>query len=102
MYLVQILLPLYDKNGRVIPQAQFERTAKELTHHFGGLTAYTRAPAQGIWKRRGKRVMRDDVVVYEVMCRRLQRRWWEAQRIALEKSFRQDAILIRSHPVTQL
>jgi hypothetical protein len=102
MYLVQILLPLYDKNGRAIPRAQFERTATELSQHFGGLTAYTRAPAEGIWMKRGKQVMRDDVVVYEVMCRRLQRRWWQAKRAALEKSFRQDAILIRSHSVTQL
>jgi hypothetical protein len=101
VYLVQIFLPLYDKNGRSIPQAQFERTAAELTQHFGGLTAYTRAPAKGIWKNRG-RAIHDDVVVYEVMCPRLQRRWWRAKRTALEKSFRQDTILIRSQTVTQL
>jgi hypothetical protein len=102
MHLVQIFLPLYDEKGRAIPRRHFESTAAELSERFGGLTAYTRAPATGVWKKQSGRTSRDDIIIYEVMCPRLQRRWWKAKRLALAKIFRQETILIRSHPITQL
>jgi hypothetical protein len=102
MHLIQILLPLYDNEGHSIPRKHFERTAAELSQRFGGLTAYTRAPAKGVWKKHGERTSRDDIIIYEVMCSRLQRRWWKAKRSELERIFRQEKILIRSHAITQL
>jgi hypothetical protein len=102
MHLVQIFLPLYDNKGHSIPQKHFECTAAELSERFGGLTAYTRAPAKGVWKKHSGRTSRDDMVIYEVMCPRLQRRWWKAKRSELEKTFCQETILIRSHAITQL
>lgn len=102
MYLIQIFLPLYDNNGRAISQARFNQIATELSEHFGGLTAYTRAPAEGFWKKRGKRTKHDDMVVYEVMSSRLQRRWWQFKRAELQKLFRQQEILIRAQVITRL
>jgi hypothetical protein len=102
MHLIQILLPLRDNKGHSIPRKHFERTAAELSQRFGGLTAYTRAPAKGIWKKSGARSSDDDIVIYEVMCSRLARRWWKAKRSELERLFRQEKILIRSHAITQL
>ena len=49
MHLVQILLPVYDNEGNELPQVEFRRVRSELSHRFGGLTAFTRAPAEGIW-----------------------------------------------------
>ncbi len=48
MHLVQILLPLYDKRGRRIARSRFRKTAAELAREFGGVTAYSRAPAEGL------------------------------------------------------
>jgi hypothetical protein len=103
MYLIQIFLPLRDNRGRPITQRNFERLAKDLGRRFGGMTAYTRAPATGLWKRSsGGRAKHDDVVIYEVMAARLERRWWKRQRVALQATFRQEQILIRGHGITRL
>ena len=102
MYLIQILLPLYDNQKRRIPAGTFTETAQELTERFGGLTAYARAPAKGVWKKRGNRTTRDDLVVYEVMSKKLERRWWRGYRGELEKRYRQERIVIRSQVCEEL
>jgi hypothetical protein len=48
-YLVQILLPIYDNQGSKLASEFYSRVRSELTERFGGLTAYTRAPAEGLW-----------------------------------------------------
>lgn len=45
-HLVQILLPLHDNTGMLNAEAAFEHVIGELTRHFGGVTAYTRTPAE--------------------------------------------------------
>jgi hypothetical protein len=62
---------------------------------FGGLTAYTRAPAEGVWES-GTTLKRDDIVVVEVMVDSLDRTWWVAYRRDLERLFRQDQIVLRA------
>ncbi len=49
MHLVQILLPLYDNAGAPLPRALYDRVREELSRRFGGLTAFTRSPAEGLW-----------------------------------------------------
>ena len=95
MHLVQILLPLYDNAGAPLPRELFSRVREELTGAFGGLTAFTRAPAEGLWKDGGE-TTRDDIVVFEVMAERLDESWWRAYRGELEKRFRQDEIVVRA------
>jgi hypothetical protein len=95
MYLVQILLPLADNRGRRLPWKLFERVQKELTGRFKGLTAYSRAPAEGLWKPR-QGTKRDEIVVYEVMAPKLDAGWWKQYRSRLERLFRQDSIVIRA------
>jgi hypothetical protein len=63
MYLIQVLLPLYDNAGRPLAPALHQAVGTELTERFGGLTAYTRAPAQGLWKEDDARTHRDDIVI---------------------------------------
>lgn len=74
----------------------------ELTDRFGGLTAYTRAPAQGIWAEDGETPRRDDIVVYEVMVDSLDREWWTRYRERLERRFDQDELIVRAQLVERL
>ncbi len=96
MKLVQILLPTTFNNGRRIPGRLFEATAAELTAKFGGLTAHTRAPVEGLWKpTRGRAAQRDDLVIFEVIAARLDRRWWRRYVRQLAAVFRQQKIQTR-------
>lgn len=95
MYLVQILLPLYSNDGRQFPQAEYIRVRDELTDAFGGLTTYLRSPAEGLWKESGSATVYDDIVIYEVMTKALDRTWWHEYRAALAKRFVQDVLIVR-------
>ena len=97
-WLVQILLPLYGNDGARFGEEPFARTRGELLDRFGGLTAYQRAPARGLWKTDDGEVARDDVAVFEVMTPELDRAWWSGYRQELERRFRQDTIVIRALP----
>jgi hypothetical protein len=95
-WLIQILLPLYDNDGRAFGAEPFTQTRTELVDRFGGLTAHQRAPARGLWTTPEGEVARDDVAVFEVMAAELDRPWWTAYRRELEQRFRQDSIAIRA------
>jgi hypothetical protein len=99
MMLLQIFLPLYDNAGRPQPQSVFATTRDELTAAFGGLTAYTRAPAQGLWEAPSGTTTRDDLVIYEVLCPGADAAWWRAYRSTLEQRFRQETVLVRGQEV---
>ncbi len=101
MHLIQILLPLYDNAGNTFGEELYGKVRRELTERFGGLTAFTRAPAQGLWKDAGK-TRRDDIVVFEVMVEDVDAGWWRGYRKNLEAEFRQDEIVIRAQLVTLL
>ena len=94
-HLVQILLPIYDNRGSKFASDLYGQVRSELTERFGGLTAYTRAPAEGLWGT-GDEVKRDDIVVLEVMVPVLDREWWHDYRKQLERLFRQDQIVVRA------
>lgn len=102
MYLIHILLPLNDNDGHPYGRELFRAVAGELTEKFGGLTAHTRAPAEGFWKDGPPEKTRDEIVIYEVMARRLEKAWWHDYRRDLEDRFRQEEVLVRAHRVEQL
>jgi hypothetical protein len=102
MYLIQILLPLHDAKGRGFPKARYEQVATELTDKFGGVTAFTRTPAEGRWKPGGGPASEDDIVVVEVMTDDLDARWWEKYRKRLEKAFKQESIVVRAQDIRPL
>jgi len=72
----------------------FAQLLRELSDRFGGSTAYTRSPAEGIW-RSGGADHRDDIIVVEVMAETLDREWWAAYRKTLEDRFRQQELVVR-------
>jgi hypothetical protein len=100
-HLVQILLPVYDNASRRFPTDHYNGVRAKLADMFGGLTAYTRAPAEGFWDS-GSTVKRDDIVVVEVMVDALDRTWWKDYRLELEQLFCQDAIVLRAQPYEPL
>ena len=101
MRLVQILLPTDDNAGQPFPRAAFAAVRAELTAAFGGVTAYTRAPASGLWDE-GSEVVGDDIVIFEVMVDELDAVWWRAYRARLEERFRQDEIVLRALPMERI
>jgi len=102
MYLVQLLLPLYDNDQRALPKALFRSVSEELIEQFGGLTTYSRAPASGYWLEDGDNPVHDESVVYEVMTEALDRKWWAEYRAELECRFRQKTLVVRAHSLTLL
>jgi len=95
MYLIQILLPLFDNDGRPFPQQEYERVRDELAEQYGGITAYVRSPAKGLWKESSTSTVHDDIVIYEVMAGSLDRDWWQAYREGLAARFRQEVLIVR-------
>ena len=102
MFLVQLLLPLYDNHGNEFPAAHYEAVRRTVTERFGGLTAYSRAPAQGLWSDDDGPPKHDDIVVYEVMTDTLDRGWWRDFRLHLQKQFAQEELVVRSQEIERL
>jgi hypothetical protein len=102
MYLMQILLPLYDNEGHAFDADDYVELRSELADRFGGVTAYMRAPARGLWKGDTGETTRDDIVIYEVMCEDLDREWWTGFRKDLERRFRQQNLIVRALTSTLL
>ncbi|MBV8858778.1 MAG: hypothetical protein JOZ02_17745 [Acidobacteria bacterium] len=101
MFLVEILLPLYDNEGRRFGAEDFDRVSEELAARFGGVTTFRRSPGEGVW-REGGGESRDRVVVFEVMSEGLDRAWWREYREGLERRFRQEKIVARATEFEEL
>jgi hypothetical protein len=121
VYLIQILLPLDRNDGARQPEFLFRSVRDELVARFGGLTAYTRAPAVGLWADRegpatsddgtgasvprtpsAPRAEKDELVIVEVMAPELDRAWWSDFRRRLECRFEQEQIVVRALPIETL
>jgi hypothetical protein len=50
MHLIQLLLPLHDNDGPAFPSNHFKQVRSDLTDRFGGVTAFIRSPAVGLWQ----------------------------------------------------
>jgi hypothetical protein len=101
MYLVQLLLPIARNSGEPVGDDILRGIQEELSDRFGGVTAYTRTPAEGIWKEDGKQ-SKDDVIIVEVMTAGLDRAWWRGFRERLEKALGQKELVVRAEPIERL
>jgi len=101
-YLVQLLLPVRGEDGQAYPREHYDGLVRLLTERFGGVTAYTRSPATGLWESDSGATVRDQVVVYEVMVERLDPAWWADLRARLEGRFAQDELVVRAHEIRRL
>lgn len=102
MHLVQVLLPLCDNDGDPFGTDHLAAVRLQLTEKFGGVTAYVRAPAKGLWQDDDGKVAREDVVVYEVMVDELDTGWWGAYCERLRRELEQEELVIRAIPAMRL
>lgn len=101
-HLVQLLLPLRDNAGDLFPPALYEQIRHELTGRFGGMTAYVRAPAEGTFETGNGEIMRDEIVIVEVMCEYLEEEFWRGYRVHLTALFAQEDLVVRALPMRRL
>jgi len=102
VFLVEFLLPVSDNHGAHFPHDEFERVRRELTERFGGVTAFMRSPAMGLWSDDTGVTRRDDLATFEVMTEKLDRDWWRDYREQLCRRFRQQEIVMRASAVELL
>lgn len=102
MHLIQLFLPVYDNNGKSFPNDFYIRIRKELVQKFGGLTAFTRSPADGLWKDEDDKITKDKIVIFEVMLKSFDESWWINYKASLEKMFIQEEIIIRIQDIRLL
>jgi hypothetical protein len=95
-FLIQLILPLYNNEGRPFDGASIAKVRRELRERFGGVTAYTRAPAEGTWEDPQGRTLHDDVIIIEVMTETLDRKWWNDYSHELALRFDQEEVVVRS------
>jgi hypothetical protein len=101
MYLIQLLLPLHDNEKRSIPVEHFNTVRTDLTRRFGGVTAFVRAPAKGLWEE-DEEIKRDDVIMFEIIAETLCKNWWREYRLKLQHVFKQKEVLIWATRVEKL
>lgn len=104
MVLIQLLLPTTPPNAGATQDAISPLTAtrRELAEMFGGLTAYLRSPAKGVWTAPEGHSEQDDVVMVEVITESFDRPWWRAYTARLAERFQQDTIHVRALPIQML
>lgn len=97
MHLIQLLIPIYDNEGKPFHRSKFDGVRGQLMERFGGLTAFVQSPALGLWKdAESGTTARDDMILIEVMVETFERDWWSAYRTELERIFRQDEVVVRA------
>lgn len=102
MQLVQLLLPLHDNHKQAFPTAYFNKVREDLTNRFGGVTAFVRSPALGLWKEHSDTINHDEMVMFEVLTEQLDEDWWTDYRKQLQERFRQEELLVWASNITRL
>jgi hypothetical protein len=82
-------------------QRLYAEVRNELVDRFGGITAYTRAPVHGLWQE-SEQIVRDDLIIYEIMVETLEEKWWSEYRVILENRFQQQSLVVRAHQIVLL
>jgi hypothetical protein len=101
-WLVQLLLPVADNAGVRFPDDTWTALRAILLETFGGLTAYSRAPAHGVWASPSGKRESDDVFIVEVMCEDLDEAWWRSLQTQLETLLRQECVVVRAIRLVEL
>lgn len=97
MNVIELFLPLDKGSGVSVEVERIEAIVKGLADRFGGVTAYTREPAEGMW-RRPTTIERDRILVVEIVVREVDDTWWRDYRSRLEEELEQDQIMVRVTP----
>lgn len=101
MVLIQLLLPT-GPAGATDGDGAVGQTRRELVERFGGVTAYLRTPAQGVWTSPEGGRAHDEVVMVEVVADTFDRAWWREYAGRLARRFAQQTIHVRAVQVDVL
>ena len=95
-HLIQMLLPTRTRDGAPVAAEQFARVRLELTERFGGVTAYSRSPATGLWLNEDEAIERDQLIMVECVVEDFDRGWWKDYVEQLEVRFQQEEVHARA------
>jgi hypothetical protein len=101
MQIVEVFLPLDKGSGARLDAEVIDGIVAGLADRFGGATAFTRSPAEGLWKQQ-QEVQRDRIVIVEVIVDDVDEAWWKDYRARLEEQLEQEEVLIRATPCRRL
>lgn len=99
MHLVEVFIPISPSAAGF---ERLEQIKRALTARFGGVTAFTRAPAEGLWKTSSHSIEADQIVIVEVMVPDIDLGWWEGFKSKLERELGQKEILVRYSAVERI
>jgi hypothetical protein len=94
MHLVELFVPLNRGDGSPVKPNEIQALVRRLADRFGGATAFSRTPADGLWKD-GSAMSHDRIVIIEVMVDQLDRKWWAAFKGDLERDLQQEKLVVR-------
>lgn len=95
-------MPVADNEDRAFSDAVWDSLKNRLVATFGGVTAYQRAPALGVWAPARDRRTAEDIFVVEVMAATFDAQWWQSLQAQLERDLRQQEIVVRAIRITEL
>ena len=102
-YLVELFLPIASNGGQPFERQLFDCVRDELLETFGGVTLFSRSPAEGLWAAgEPGGASCDQMIAVEVMTDAIDAAWWTDYRTQLQDRFSQREVLIRCHQVTKL
>ncbi len=96
---IEVFIPLYDKEGNRFSDHLYQSVSKQLIKNFGGITAYIRSPAVGIWENSDGMQIKDDHVIYEIMVSEIDHSYWKQFKKKLELQFAQKELIIRQSEI---
>ena len=102
MVLIQLLLPVSVSPSGAEEDDRVRVTHRELVDAFGGVTAYLRTPAQGVWTAPDGARERDSVVMVEIVTERFDRAWWSEYAGSLARRYQQEEMHVRAMDVDVL
>lgn len=100
--LIQLLVPLYDGEGKRYPARYYSQLQRKLTDKFGGLTIYSRNPAEGFWKEGKSQTVKEEMLVYEVMAVEADPDFWQKLKFTLVEQFDQEEIVITCCKISRI
>jgi inorganic pyrophosphatase len=93
--LIQLFLPTIAKNGKPFPRSYYDTVREQLTDKFNGVSMYFNSKVSGVWKDEDAKLVKDELMVFEVMSDAITLDFWKSYQRSLQKQFKQESILIR-------
>ena len=99
---IEVLLPLFDNDGKPIEESKFLETSKELAAKFRGCTALT--PAEGLWMNKDSVTSEDVNSGFYVVAPYIEDsiNYFESYKDTLKYRFRQEEIFVTYYPVKNM